>query len=282
MFKKIHDLRRVARCLAALTLAILLATAQVTAAPAALAWNSLADMPLAPELEPLNPTQPPASGGVLGLPEGARVDDSYFDDAMFVGDSVSLKLEMYVREQRQGLEPDLLGKAKFFCAGSLGSGNLQSEIDEKSVHPSLKGQKMMLEDAVVSAKAKRVYIMLGMNDLAVYGIEGSVKNMMKLIRKVLDKSPNVQIFVQSATPRVAGKDQKTLNNENLKKYDELLYETILDSGLNGVYFVDVASVMRGEDGTLPMDYCSDPDGQGIHFSSKACRIWIDYLYTHTI
>lgn len=281
MFKYLHASCRPEQSLALLTLVIVLAV-QLAFAPVALASDSLSDMPIAPELELLNPTQPPASDGVLGLPEGERVDDSYFDGAMFVGDSVTLKLELYVRKQRQEEEPNLLGKAQFFCAGSLGSGNLQKEIDDKSNHPSLKGKKMMLEDAVVSAKAKRVYIMLGMNDLAVYGVQGSVDNMMKLIRKVLKKSPNVQIFVQSATPRVAGKDQKVLNNANLEKYDELLYQTIRDSGLNGVYFVDVASVMRGKDGTLPLDYCSDPDGQGIHFTSQACRIWIDYLYTHTI
>lgn len=264
------------RILTALTLALLLA-----AAPVALA-DSLADMPIAPELELAIPTQPPASGDVLGLPEGPRAEDAYFNDALFVGDSVTLKLERYVRKQRQGDEPKLLGKAKFFCAGSLGSGNLQDKIDDDSIHPSYKGKKMLLEDAVVSAKAKRVYIMLGMNDLAIYGVDGSVDNMMTLIRKVKKKSPDVQIFVQSATPRVAGKDQKVLNNANLKKYDTLLWETIRDCDLTGVYFVDVASVMRGADGTLPIDYCSDPDNQGIHFTDKACRIWIDYLYTHTI
>ena len=282
MHKSFHISGRACRLLTALALALLLAAAQLPLAPGALARTSLADMPIAPELELINPTQPPASGGVLGLPEGPRVDDSYFNGALIVGDSVTLKLERYVREKRQGHEPNLLGNAKFFCAGSLGSGNLQKEIDDDSIHPSYKGQKMMLEDAVVAAKATRVYIMLGMNDLALYGVDGSVDNMMTLIRKVKEKSPDVQIFVQSATPRVAGKDQKILNNANLKKYDTLLWETIRDCDMSGIYFVDVASVMRGGDGTLPLAYCSDPDGQGIHFTSEACRIWIDYLYTHTI
>ena len=234
------------------------------------------DIEATPEPEPTPAPDP----NLLGLPEGTRAEDSFFNSTLFVGDSVTLKLERYVREQRKD-DPDLLGTAKFFCAGSLGSGNLLQKVSEKSNHPSLKGKKMLLEDAVATAKAKKVYIMLGMNDLAVYGIDGSVENMLKLIRRVRKKSPKVKVFVESATPRVKGKDQKTLNNANLEKYNRQLCKALEDSGLSGLYFVDVASVLRGKDGTLPMDYCSDPEGQGIHFTDEACEIWIDYLYTHT-
>ena len=45
-----------------------------------------------------------------GVPESERVDDSYFDDAVFIGDSVSLKLQYYVRDMRQTNE-NFLGKA---------------------------------------------------------------------------------------------------------------------------------------------------------------------------
>ena len=38
-----------------------------------------------------------------------------------MGDSVTLKLDYYVREQRQGGSPNLLANAIFLCAGSMGS-----------------------------------------------------------------------------------------------------------------------------------------------------------------
>ena len=37
----------------------------------------------------------------IGLPEGPRVDDSYFTDTVFVGDSVTIKLEWYVTQKRK-------------------------------------------------------------------------------------------------------------------------------------------------------------------------------------
>ena len=219
-------------------------------------------------------------GGALGLPGNLRVEDSFFNDTVFVGDSVTRKLELYVRNQRKK-NPVLLGDARFFSIPSLGSGNLQKPVSRKSAHPKLNGQKMLLEDAVVACKAKKLYIMLGMNDIAIYGIQGSVDNMMTLIGKVRERTPGVEIYVESVTPRVRGKDQKTLNNANIERYNRLLCETIEKSGLPNLWFVDVASVLRGEDGTLPRKYCSDPGVQGIHFTDAACEIWLDYLYTHT-
>ena len=34
-----------------------------------------------------------------------------------------------------------------------------------------------------------------------------------------------------------------------------------------------------ENGALPEKYCGDPEpeGQGIHFTNEACKIWVDYL-----
>ena len=46
---------------------------------------------------------------------------------------------------------------------------------------------------------------------------------------------------------------------------------------NGWKYLDVASVLKDDNGCLPPEYCSDPDAQGIHFTDEACDIWINYL-----
>ena len=57
---------------------------------------------------------------------------------------------------------------------------------------------------------------------------------------------------------VKGKELRDLNNKNLLEYDQKL-EAMCEE--LGYYFVDVASVMRDEEGYLPLDYCSDPSGR---------------------
>jgi len=210
--------------------------------------------------------------------QSAKVAESYLDDAVFIGDSVSLKLKNYVTINRK-TSAGFFGKAKFLAAGSMGSGNALKPLRSSSIHPPYNGTKALLEDSVKAMSAKKVYIMLGMNDIALYGIDGAVTNMGKLLDNIKDKSPNAIFYVQSATPITKERQMKTLNNVNIATYDAKLSAMCKE---NGYYFIDIASVMRDSSGNLVKEYCSDPDNLGIHFTDKACQVWIDYILTHTV
>lgn len=204
-------------------------------------------------------------------------DDSYFDDAVFIGDSVTYKLELYAQKNRN-TEPNFLGKAQFLTNGSLGTHNAKWEISDKSVHPKINGQKVLIQDGVEQLNAKKVYIQLGMNDIGLYGVDDSITTMDELAQEILKKSPDAKIYIQSVTPMVTNAEGKNLNNSNINIYNEKLLELC---GQKGYYYIDVASVMKDSDGSLIMEYCSDPDGQGIHLTDAGCKAWVDYLYTHT-
>lgn len=133
---------------------------------------------------------------------------------------------------------------------------------------------MLIEDGVKASGAKKVFIMLGMNDIALYGIEDSVKNMDTLIQRILKKSPDVEIYVQSMTPMMKDAQLKDLNNANLDKYNQQLKELCTKKGY---HFVDVASAMKDSEGNLIPEYCSDPEDMGIHFTDAGAEAWIDYL-----
>ena len=69
----------------------------------------------------------------------------------------------------------------------------------------------------------------------------------------------------------------TTTNRMLFDYDILLYNACVENGWN---FVDVAYVMRDENGYLFDAYCSDPEDMGMHFTDEGCEAWIEYLTTH--
>lgn len=220
-------------------------------------------------------------GAVAASP---KVDSAYFDDAVFIGDSVSNKLKLYAVRQRK-TDPSFLGKAQFLTAGSLGIHNALWDVNRSdSVHPAYEGKKALLEDSVAAMKAKKVYIMLGMNDVGLYGVDDSVKSMGTLVDKILAKSPDAKIYIQTATPILDGFEGKKLNNATLTEYNQKLAQFCKE---NGYALVDVASAMKDEKGNLTRAYCSDydttnPDNQGIHFTDEGCKVWADYLYTHTV
>lgn len=234
-----------------------------------------------PETQPpeTNPPAPPQSftpAPLTGaLPESGKVDRSFFNDAVFVGDSVSLKLSYYEAAV------DLLGSAQFLTAGSLGSGNALWEVSDESVHPVFQGEKMLLEESIPLTGAKKLYIMLGMNDIALYGIDASVSNMVTLIQRILSAVPDMTIYVQSMTPMTSTSSILSANGhnpQNVQKYNEKLLAACQSYGW---YFVNVGEVMYDDSGYLRRDYCSDPDDMGIHFTNEGCGAWIEYLYTHT-
>lgn len=201
------------------------------------------------------------------------VDPSYFDDTAFVGDSVSLKLSYYA------MSTGKLSAAQFFTAGSLGANNALWEISDESVHPSYRGEKMLIEDCIMNSGAKKVYLMLGMNDLGLYGADTTIESYKDLVTRILEKNPDVKIVIQSMTPMTDTSNiyGESLNNTVIGEYNSRL-ETLCDE--EGWTFVDVASVMYDDYGNLNREYCSDPDDMGVHFTEAGCDVWIEYLYNH--
>ena len=216
---------------------------------------------------PVQNTPPPASVPVN------NASTSYLNDVVFIGDSISLKLNYYSRSN-----PQIFGTAQFLTSGSMGSGNALQPVSDSSIHPSYQGVKMSLEDAVSKMGVNKVYIMLGMNDVGLYGIDGAISNMTTLLSRIKAKSPNVKIVVESVTPMLRDRSS-SLTNTNLSIYNDRLAQMCSQ---NGYYFVDVASVMRTSSGTLIPAYCSDPEGMGMHFTDAGCKVWIDYILSHAV
>ena len=202
--------------------------------------------------------------------QGQPVDESWFSDAVFVGDSVTLKLSYYCDNN-----PDALGGAQFFCAGSLGYGNALWDIDDPSaVHPFYKGANHLAEESAELTGAKKVFIMLGMNDIALYGIDGAISYADELFGRILARTPDVQLYVQSVTPILSGHEIGDWNNENIREFNSRLSSYCT---AHKYTFIDLYSVMADETGYLRSEYCGDPDAQGVHFTDVACMKWIETL-----
>ena len=79
---------------------------------------------------------------------GDPVDSNWFDDAVFIGDSVTLKLSYYCEDH------DDLGNAEFLCEGSLGYTNALWELDhEDNVHPVYNGDKVTVDQGMYNTGA---------------------------------------------------------------------------------------------------------------------------------
>ena len=107
-----------------------------------------------------NGTEAPATAATeanYGYDTTSPKSAEWFDNAVFVGDSVTLKLSYYCASH-----PEALGAAAFYCAGSLGYTNALWELDDpEAVHPYYQGETHLTEDCAQLTGKDNVFIMFG-------------------------------------------------------------------------------------------------------------------------
>lgn len=211
--------------------------------------------------------------------ESNTVSDEYFDNSVFIGDSISYGLELYVSGKRAEGE-NVLGKATFLTSGSLSYANSLWDVSDQSVHPTYMGEKMKLETVVGMLQPDKIYILLGTNDVALYGVDATINNADLEISRLLEASPNSKIIIQSVTPKyISEATSNDLDNGDIDQLNEALKAFAQEKGY---VYLDIAQQFKDENGCLGEEYCSDKDNMGIHFTSKAYDMWIEYLYTHQV
>ena len=222
-----------------------------------------------PEYQPTDPVNPdPPVYYPVPEPTGSYVDPSWFDDAVFVGDSVTLKLSYYA-------DGGALGNAEFLCAGSLGYNNALWDIDHPdNVHPLYKGRKVTVDDGLAKIGRNKIIIMLGMNDIGLYGVSGAIDGMNKLTDRIEAKCPDAQIYIESVTPMLEECQLRDLNNTTIRQFDEQV-ERVCNQ--KGYIYLDIASAVDDGYGNLISGYCSDPGAMGLHFSDAGCAAWVERL-----
>lgn len=221
-----------------------------------------------------NGAEAPAKTDTVPVPESAPVDASWFDDAAFVGDSVSVTLANYNSSY------GTLGKAKFFCSVSLSQTNAlsyQAGNERLPEYPAGSGQHPRIEDGIAASGAKKVYLMLGMNCIA-SGVDRVSQDLVTLVSKIQEKSPGIAVLIESVTPMTADSPRAdgSLNNFTIQEFNEKMKAICQEKQW---YYVNVAEAVTGNAGALKAEYSGDK-AMGIHFNYDGAAAWANYLLTH--
>jgi lysophospholipase L1-like esterase len=221
-----------------------------------------------------NGEESPAETDNVSVSESDPVDASWFDDAAFVGDSVSVTLANYNSSY------GVLGNAKFFCSVSLSQTNAlsyQTGNAHLPEYPAGSGQHPRIEDGIAASGAKKVYLMLGMNCIA-SGVDRVSQDLVTLVSKIQEKSPGIAVLIESVTPMTADSPRAdgSLNNYTIQEFNEKMKAICQEKQW---YYVNVAEAVTGDYGALKAEYSGDK-AMGIHFNYDGAAAWANYLLTH--
>ena len=150
--------------------------------------------------------------------ENAEEIDAYFDDSVFVGDSIMLGFRNYAMKRQD----TFLSRMGFLAAGSYSANNALWDVDDKSVHPVYQGEQRQVWESISLMGSKKVFLMLGMNDLNITGVEGSCEKYEELVGKIKEENPDVEIIIMSMTYILKGKETGKLANDTIREFNGLL------------------------------------------------------------
>lgn len=209
-------------------------------------------------------TAPEPMRAVFGepVPESERVHSRYFDDAVFVGDSITEGIKLY----------SLMENATVIASKSV---NLSTIYTAKVI--KAEGGNITIMEALEKASPAKIYILIGANSLAA-DIDSFIGGYGDIIDDIKAMHPQSLLYVQSILPITKALSQQRPEIAN-SKIDECNARLRTLAGEKKVYYVDVAESFKGEDGYLPNE-ASPKDG--MHFGTTYYKKWFEYLKTHTV
>ncbi|MDO4835182.1 MAG: GDSL-type esterase/lipase family protein [Clostridia bacterium] len=220
------------------------------------------------------PTPEPTPVPTPELITNERLDsgefDSFFNDALFVGDSLTLILSHYVRDVRnEKNNKDYMGEAKFLAATSMSSKRAsENSVKKEAVNFKYRGSNVTLTEGIRQIGPKRVFLMFGLNDLCVRNWDDVLGYFGKIIDNIRRDCPDVEIVVEATLPV-----RKTFYNKQPPWNDfNIGLKALCEE--KDVEFLDFTDELMDDKGFLRADLCNDGK---CHLTIDGEKIWIRAL-----
>ena len=197
--------------------------------------------------------------------EFQTVDDAYFHDALFIGNSRTVGLSMF------GSMPE---ETTFYATVGM---NIFDLMGSSAQIPPEEGPEQSFASLMSEKQFGKIYIMLGINDLGTGTNESFAEYYKGVIDQIHQLQPDAIIYIQSIINVSAARDAQGdyISNAVIDKRNALIKE-LADNDY--CFYLNVNEVLVDANGCLNADYTSD----GIHLGGGSLSIWEDYLYSHAI
>ena len=194
------------------------------------------------------PTEAPKSGSFV------QGDASYFDDALFIGDSRTVGIRDY----------GTLKNADYFCNVGMAAYKMSSESDGG----------YDFTGKLQSKQYGKVYIMLGINEVG-NNFDYTISAYSSVISTVRQYQPNAIIVLMANLHVTAAAETSSISNDRINYLNAALQQ-FADN--QSVFYIDVNPVFDDPDGNLR----ADATGDGVHVYGNYYPIWCEFLCNNTV
>ena len=191
------------------------------------------------------------------------VDDTYFQDALFIGDSRTVGMFDY---------GDL--PADFFCDRGYCT---QLFVKEKPSTLQNTGAEMTLETCLAAKQYGKVYIILGINDSGYGTREAFAERYKKMVDTVKAAQPNAIIYL-CANMYFASTFEDKLGVMNNTAVRDKNYAIAQCADGQTTFYLNYNGMFCGADGFLRQELTTD----GAHLLGRYYAMWCNYFRHHAI
>lgn len=192
-----------------------------------------------------------------------KVEEDYFEDAAFFGDSRTLGIADYAKL-----------KADFYCESGM---TIYKLLGDKGIKNPKTGEKVNLSKVLQQKKYGKIYIMLGMNELGYGNTERFFEKYKEVLEQIREWQPQAVIFVMANLHVSREKNNYSTEFNNININDKNVATANLADGIN-VFYLDCNPLFVDEGGFLRADLTFD----GVHLYAKSYTQWRDFLMEHGI
>lgn len=189
------------------------------------------------------------------VPESARADDAYFDDAWILTDSTLLDI-----------------KYNTSIKNVLGNDNLNAVNINESKVESVYGTITAYQNLQI-INPKNIYIMLG-SDIGESNTDDMINNYSSFVADLKANLPHSRIYLMQLPPVYT--DSEFVTNDLINDYNSRLIQ-LADS--YSIYCIDTNTILKNNTGTLDEQYYSHDEDS---LSSQAYSAIYEYILTHTV
>lgn len=202
---------------------------------------------------------------ITRVEECSPVNDAYFSDALFIGDSRTVGLYLY-----SGL------KSTYYAQQGLNVSSVQ-----KNAFIANGDQKLTLSEALdANSHFTKVYLSFGINEIGWSTTQAFIDSYAALVDLVQTKLPDAYIYVQEILPMTKATAENDRyrpmgGNEKVAEYNDRLYTLCEEKGL---YYIALTEIFADENG----DLIAADSFDGIHLGVASSKEWVAYLKTHAL
>ena len=197
------------------------------------------------------------------VPESEKADADYFNNCVFIGDSLTYGLSTY------GLVP----------ANSVYASISMNVAKAESTQIDTQYGKMTALEALQQRTPDNIYILLGSNGVAYMSVSDMYQSYSDFVTKVEEICPDANICLISVPPVTSAREvsvESPILNSDIIEFNQRVLEF---ANAKGYYYLDVYSKLTNESGALSDDLA---ENDGLHFNLTAYEMFVYYILTHTI